>query len=180
MVYTNKYREKINLNITYSFDDLRLKYINLLYGIEYLAVKQHYNKEKRAKKLLDKFKSWLIENKEIVPPKSLTGKAINYTLNIWDKLYIAGINDQFKLDNNLCENAIRPFALGRKNWLFAYTPRGAEAIAIIYSLIESAKLNGHNTYDYIYDLIEKIPNSPTLKNIEELLPYNWKAKPAFL
>ena len=81
-----------------------------------------------------------------VPPKSLLGKAIQYTLNHWDKLIVYIEAGFLKPDNNVAENAIRPFVLGRKNWLFAGAPKGAEASATFFSLIETAKANGLEPY----------------------------------
>jgi len=171
---SNKYKCPTNSKMK-TLGEIGLQFINLLYRIEALANKQNYDRGPRAKRLLDTYKKWLIKTQEIVPPKSLVGKAINYTLGIWEKLYKAGVDKNFKLDNNLCENAIRPFALGRRNWLFAFTPKGATASAIIFSLIESAKLNGLNSYEYIFDLIEKLPLATKVEDFEKLLPYNWKS-----
>ncbi len=148
--------------------------INILYRIDRLATKLPIDRVVRMSRILVKFKLWLDETKKMVPPKALTGKAVNYTLGIWDKLCVTAMNSKYHLDNNLCENAIRPFALGRRNWLFSCTENGAEASAIIYSLIQSAKMNGHNPYDYIHHLIEEIPKANALEHFEKLLPYNWK------
>jgi len=154
--------------------EIGLQFINILYKIDRLSKKLPINRAARMDRMLLKFKPWLDQAKDIVPPKSLTGKAINYTLGIWDKLYVTAMDKKYYLDNNLCENAIRPFALGRRNWLFACTERGAEASAIIYSLLQSAKMNGHNPYDYIHNLIEEIPKATVLEDFEKLLPYNWR------
>lgn len=127
--------------------------------------------------LLNKLKI-LFENKyEKVPPKSLLGIALNYGLNELPLL----INNYFKnaelrLDNNLIENAIRPFAVGRKNWLFSQSVAGAEASSIIYSLIESAKLNEIEPYSYLKYLFEKLPHCQNLEDYEKMLPYNVNPK----
>ena len=76
------------------------------------------------------------------------------------------------MDNNLCENAIRPFALGRKNWMFSDTPAGAEASARLYSLVETAKANGLEPYAYLRRVFTDLPQATTLEDIEALLPWN--------
>lgn len=81
-----------------------------------------------------------------VVPKSLTGKAVAYALNLWDRLIVYLENGELQIDNNSAENAIRPFAVGRKNWLFADTVDGAMASAVLYSIIETAKANGLEPY----------------------------------
>ncbi len=98
-------------------------------------------RQQLAQPVLDDLKAWLMKNSTRVPKDSLTYKAIQYTLNQWELLtgYLA--DGRLKISNVLAENAIRPFAVGRKNWLFADTPRGAKASATIYSLIETAKAN---------------------------------------
>ena len=75
-------------------------------------------------------------------------------------------------DNNLAENAIRPFVLGRKNWLFAGTPRGAEASALLYSLIETARANNCEPYSYLRHIFSHLPRAQSLANYEALLPWN--------
>jgi transposase len=101
--------------------------------------------EKQNKALAEKDKlivhSWITKLFPQVLPGSLIGKAITYTLDNWEQLVTYVDNPECVPSNNMEENAIRPFAIGKKNWLFCATPAGAEASAIIYSLIESAKLN---------------------------------------
>jgi hypothetical protein len=92
----------------------------------------------------------------------------------WDKL-IAFLQDgRLELDNNRSERSIKPFVIGRKNWLFANTPRGAKASAITYSIIETAKENGLNPFQYLIYLFEKLPNlDPQDKNaLDQLLPWS--------
>lgn len=157
-----------------TYADIGLQFVNILYRIDRLAKKVSINRQRRMEKVLQKFEQWLKEASEAVPPKTYTGRAINYALGIWGKLYQTAVNEQYLLDNNLCENAIRPFALGRKNWLFAASERGADASAILYSLIQSAKQNDLNPRDYIYAVLEEIPKAKELADFEKLLPYNWK------
>jgi transposase len=149
-----------------------------LYRIDQVGKKFPSSREKRIRKLLEYFKHWLEQAKELSPPKSLTGRAVAYTLGIWDNLERTALNEKYHLDNNLCENAIRPFAIGRRNWLFACSEQGASASANIYSLIESAKANGINSRDYIYHLLEEIPKATTIEDFEKLLPYKCKPPPS--
>ncbi len=83
---------------------------------------------------------------------------------------------RLSIDNNATENAIRPFVLGRKNWLFSATPEGAEASATLFSLLETAKANGHEPYSYIRFIFEKLPYAETLEEYEALLPWNVNPK----
>jgi len=104
------------------------------------------------------------------PPKSLFGKTINYALKQWDRLVVYLEDGRLRPDNNLAENAIRPFAVGRKNWLFSGHPRGADASATLYSLIETAKANGLEPYRYLRHLFEHLPAATTDAQRKALLP----------
>ena len=107
-----------------------------------------------------------------MPKDSLTARAIQYTLNQWD--YLVGYCDDghLHISNALAENAIRPFAVGRRNWLFADTPRGAKASATCYSLIETAKANGLEPYAYLSYVLQHIAAADTVEKLEALLPWN--------
>ena len=157
--------------------DEALDYIGALYHIEKqarqneLSFEQIRNlRQQEAKPILDRFKNWLEIRHPQVSPKSLLGKAIQYALNQWDKLVVYLEAGFLKPDNNVAENAIRPFALGRKNWLFAGAPDGAEASATFFSLIETAKANGLEPYAYLRYLFEKLPLAQSELDILELLP----------
>ena len=100
------------------------------------------------------------------------GKAFNYTLNQWPRLIKFLDNGLVRMDNNLVENAIRPFVIGRKNWLFSVTPEGARASATFYSLIETAKVNGLEPAKYLRYLFEKFPYAKTSEDVFNLLPMN--------
>lgn len=142
-------------------------------GREQLSYKEvHQLRQREAKPILEQFKLWLEANQPLTPPKGLLGKAIHYALNNWNKL-IAYIEDgRLRPDNNVAENAIRPFVIGRKNWLFAGAPKGAEASATFFSLIETAKANGHEPYAYLRHIFEKLPLVETTEDCEALLPWN--------
>jgi transposase len=111
-----------------------------------------------------------------VPAKSLLGQALNYTLGQWPRLIKYLDNGLLRMDNNLVENDIRPFVVGRKNWLFFDQPGGAEAGAILYSLIETAKANGLEPYQYLLYLFDKLPgldgDSICDDQLRALLPMN--------
>ena len=156
-----------------------LKYISKLYKIEKQAKEKELSAEEiyrerqeKAVLLLNEFKKWLDVKVEQVPPKSLLGKAINYTLNQWNRLIWYTEDGRVCPDNNVVENAIRPFAIGRKNWLFNCTPEGASASACIYSLIETAKANGLEPYWYLKYLFEHLPEAMTADEFMALMPQN--------
>jgi transposase len=125
--------------------------------------------------VLEEFKSWLVANSRRVVKDSLTWKAIHYTLNQWDTLVGYCEDGQLHISNALAENAIRPFAVGRRNWLFADTPRGARASATVYSLIETAKANDIEPYDYLLHVLKHIASADSVEKLEALLPWNMKS-----
>ncbi len=106
------------------------------------------------------------------PPQTAIGRALTYLHGQWEKLIRYLDDGRLPIDNNLVENAIRPFALGRKAWLFADTVNGAKASANLYSLIETAKANGLEPYAYLRCVFTELPKAETVDAIEALLPYN--------
>lgn len=122
------------------------------------------------------FKQWLIEQKKVVVPNCLLGKAINYALNEYKKVVRYLKYGYITPDNNLAERAIRPFTVGRKNWLFNNTPRGAFASANMYSLVETAKANNLEPYHYLEYIFTHLPYTQTKADLEKLLPWNVKTK----
>ena len=156
-----------------------LKYISKLYKIEKQAKEKglspeeiYKERQEKAVPLLDEFKKWLDVKVEQAPPKSLLGKAIGYTLNQWHRLIRYTEDGNVGPDNNVVENAIRPFVIGRKNWLFSCTTEGANASACIYSLIETAKANGLEPYWYLKYLFENLPEAMTADEFKALMPQN--------
>ena len=103
--------------------------------------------------------------------QSLTGQALGYLERQWPKLVRILDDGRLPLDTNLVENSIRPFALGRRNWLFADTPGGAQASAHLYSIIETAKANGLDPFAYLVHLFTEIPKAQRLAHFEALLPH---------
>jgi transposase len=120
--------------------------------------------------VLEKFKEWLEKRKCEVPPSLLPGKEVEYSLAQWDKLVRYLESPYLTPDNNACENAIRPFVLGRKNWLFCQSPDGAKSSCGMYTLIETAKRNGLKPFDYLTALFEKAPLASSPQDWEKLLP----------
>ncbi len=157
--------------------DVALSHIRKLYAIEKaardLSDEERYQlRQEKSLPLLNAFKAWLEKNAPKVMKGLLTRKAMDYTLNQWD--YLVGYCERgdLKISNAGAENAIRPFALGRKAWLFADTAQGAKASATCYSLIETAKANGLEPSAYIHHVLERIAKADTLKKLEALLPWN--------
>lgn len=159
--------------------DAALSFISKLYKLEKearakgLSPEEMYQmRQSGAKPILADFHQWLIKKSVQTPPKGLLGKAVSYALKQWDRL-IGYIEDgRLAPDNNGAENAIRPFVVGRKNWLFSGTPEGAEASALLYSLIETAKANRREPYAYLRYIFEMLPMASSLEEYEALLPWN--------
>lgn len=155
--------------------DWAINHIQKLYRIE-TAIKDKAPEEKQAIRqqqshpLLVQFKVWLDKSALQVPPRSAIGKAIAYSLKQWPKLNRYIENGNLSIDNNRAERAIKPFVIGRKNWLFANTAKGAQASAVLYSIIETAKANGLIPFDYLKYLLEELPGNPD--DIDYLLPWN--------
>jgi transposase len=125
-----------------------------------------------AEPLLADFRSWLLKRQNEVPESSLLGKAIHYNLSQWDKLVNYLGSPYLTPDNNACENAIRPFVIGRKNWLFSQSTEGADSSAGMFTLIETAKENGLVPFKYLMALFEKVPHASSPDDWEKLLPWN--------
>ncbi|WP_404831086.1 IS66 family transposase [Endozoicomonas euniceicola] len=113
------------------------------------AADKRQHRQTRSKPLLDDLRAWLEKNIERVNPGSLVHTAMGYALNQWPQLVVYCEDGQLNISNAAAENAIRPFTVGRKNWLFADTPKGARASAIYYSLIESSKVNDLEPFAYL-------------------------------
>ena len=130
------------------------------------------HREEKAKPILEKIHKLLIEYKDKAPPNGMLAKAINYSLNQWDKLTAYLKDGRIRIDNNDAERAIKPFVIGRKNWLFSNSENGAKASCIIYSLIETCKANNINSFDYLKYLLENIRDGMSKKELRSFLPYN--------
>jgi len=156
-----------------------IKHIRKLYELDERLRKENREenifldrRKEEAEPILAAFRVWLEKRSIEVLPSSLLGVAVGYTLKQWGKL-IAYLNSPYLTpDNNACENAIRPFVLGRKNWLFNKSPEGAESSCGVYSLIETAKQNGIEPLKYLRELFEKTPLANSPEDWEKLLPWN--------
>jgi transposase len=126
-----------------------------------------------ARSVAENLHKWLILHRSKVPDGSATAKAIDYSLGRWEALTRYIDDGDLPIDNNWIENRIRPVALGRSNWLFAGSLRAGQRAAVIMSLIQSAKLNGHDPYRYLKDVLERLPTQAASR-IEELLPHRWQ------
>jgi transposase len=157
-----------------------LNFCNQLYAIErewkeVTSEKRQDVRQERSRPVLDAFLAWLKQQRGRTLPKSATGKAIAYCLNQWDKLTGFLKDGRLEIDNNRSERAIKPFVIGRKNWLFANTARGARASATIYSVMETAKENGLNPFQYLQYLFEQLPqlvNPSDPEALDGLLPWS--------
>lgn len=154
--------------------------IQKLYAIERKARERSISFEMRkryrqlyAVPLLTQLESWLKENIIEVLPKSLIGKAIAYSLNLWPRLERYTEDGRFEIDNNLIENSIRPLALGRKNYLFAGSHKAAQRAAMMYSFFATCKINDIEPYAWLKDVLDRILEHKA-NRLQELLPQNWK------
>ena len=129
---------------------------------------------KESKPVIDDFKEWLQYRKARVAPKTPLGKAVNYCRNQWEKLTAFLLDGRLELDNNRSERAIKPFVIGRKNWLFSNTPKGASSSAVIYSIIETAKENGLKPFEYLKYLFDNLPNVDINDNnvLDNFMPWS--------
>ena len=133
-------------------------------------------RQEKSKPILDEFKKWLQEKQLKAPPKSVLGNAISYALNRWASLTVYLKYGFLDIDNNFAERCIRPFTIGRKNWIFMGNERGGAAAAVFYSLIETAKANGLNTYAYFRYLMSALPliDPQDESTLKALLPTSLK------
>jgi transposase len=156
-------------------------YISQLYDVERDA--RHLSADERlqrrqseSKPLADAFHQWMLLQRQKITDGSATAKALDYSLKRWTALTQFLDDGQLPIDNNWIENQIRPIAIGRSNWMFAGSLRAGQRAAAVMSLIQSAKLNGHDPYAYLKDVLARLP---THKNsqIGELLPHRWQPTP---
>lgn len=154
-----------------------LQNIALLYKIEdeikgLPPDKKYEMRQMQSKPIIEQLKEWLDKYSLEILPSSPLGKAISYALEQWSKLVVFLENGNIAIDNNFIERRIRPFTIGRNNWMFSVSQSGAEASAIFYSLIETAKLNGICPFDYLTIVFKELAKDNTLESLERLLPYN--------
>ena len=154
-----------------------LSQIQAMYRIERelkeVSIEERYRvRQERTKRIIEKLRVWLDASIDTVPPQSLTGKAMHYMHRQWPKLVRVLDDGRIPLDTNLVENAIRPFVVGRKAWLFADSMAGARASANLYGLIETAKANRIEPSRYLAHLFEILPTITEPEQVDDLLPQN--------
>jgi transposase len=156
-----------------------LKFFIQLYEIERevrdlpAGERQAIRKDK-SQPIADALHQWLTQQRQKVPDGSATARAIDYSLKRWPALVRFIDDGELPIDNNWVENQIRPIAIGRNNWLFAGSLRAGKRAAAVMSLVHSARLNGHDPYAYLRDVLERLPTQPASR-IAELLPHRWQA-----
>lgn len=158
--------------------DKAIALIAKLYGVEkqarwLLPQERHALRQAHSRAVVDQLQQWLEKSLQQVPPKSAIGRALKYLHGQWPRLTVFLQDGRIPLDNNPAENAIRPFVIGRKNWLFSHTPRGATASGALYSLLETAKANGLQPQDYLLDVLTQLPATKDDEGVRALLPWNW-------
>ena len=152
--------------------------IAMLYGIERearaLSVQQRLDmRQARAKPLYEEMHVWLQLERSRVPDGSAIANAIDYSLNRWSALLANLADGDVPIDNNHIENLMRPWAMGRKAWLFAGSELAGQRAAIVMSLVQSAKMQGHDPWAYLKDVLTRLP-SHLNSRIDELLPHRWQ------
>lgn len=132
-------------------------------------------RQERARPVAEAMHLWLTGQRKKVPDGSATARAIDYSLGRWQALTRYIDDGDLPVDNNWVENQIRPIAIGRSNWLFAGSLRAGQRAAAVMSLVHSARLNGHDPFAYLRDVLERLPTQPASR-IAELLPHRWQSK----
>jgi hypothetical protein len=130
-------------------------------------------RQSRARPLWNQLHEWLILERRRVPDGSATARALDYSLNSWSAL-VRNLDDgNVNVDNNSLENLMRPWAMGRKAWLYCGSELAGKRAAVVMSLVHSARLNGHDPYAYLRDVLERLPTHLNSR-IDELLPHRWQ------
>jgi transposase len=155
-----------------------LRFYRVLFRIEDEIVElppdeRRRTRQRKSRRVAAVLHRWLIAQRQLVPPGSATMKAIDYSLKRWSELTRFIEDGDVPISNNWVENQIRPVALGRANWLFAGSLRAGQRAAVVMSLVHSARINGHDPYAYLKDVLERLPTHPASR-IDELLPHRWK------
>jgi len=153
-------------------------YMAQLYDVErqareLSAQERLLRRQSQSKPLTDAFHQWMLLHRQKVPEGSATAKALDYSLKRWQALTRFLQDGKLPIDNNWIENQIRPVAIGRNNWLFAGSLRAGQRAAAVMSLIQSAKLNGHDPYAYLKDVLTRLPTHKA-SQIDALLPHQWQ------
>lgn len=132
---------------------------------------RYLTRQEKSLPLLSQLYTWLTKSAQQVLPKTKLGEAIQYCLNQWEKLARYTLDGRLSIDNNRAERAIKPFVIGRKNWLFSQTATGANASAVLYSVIETAKTKDLNVFEYAMTCLDELSKSNV--DVEQLLPWQF-------
>ncbi len=180
ITHTRRYFEKIaKLTKGKGLARQAMGFYNKIYKIETQAKDQHMTPDQRlehrrqySKPIMEELKQWLDDHHPTVAPKTLLGKAFNYSLKFWDGLNRFLEDGRLEVDNNLTEQQIKPFVIARKNFMFCDSVDGAKALCLHYSLIRTAKHHGLDPYHYYVKILQDIPHCQTVEDFEVLLPWN--------
>ena len=130
-------------------------------------------RQQHSKLVLDVLHQWMTLQRQKLPDSSATAKALDYSLRRWTALTRFVDDGQLPVDNNWIENQIRPIAIGRNNWLFAGSLRAGQRAAAVMSLVQSVRMNGHDPYVYLKDVLTRLPTHKA-RDIGQLLPHRWQ------
>ena len=130
-------------------------------------------RQQRTRPIIDALHQWMTLQRQSVPGNSATAKALDYSLRRWQALTRFVDDGQLPVDNNWIENQIRPIAIGRNNWLFAGSLRAGQRAAAVMSRVQSARMNGRDPYQYLKDVLTRLPTHKASR-IGELLPHRWQ------
>lgn len=171
-----KFHDVIKLKLSPIAEEA-LARIGTLYDIEdrirgMLPDERRALRQQHAKPILADLKVWIEGVQQTLPQKQKLAEAMRYALSRWTALSVYIDDGRVEIDNNIAERAMRPLGIGRKNWLFAGSDKGGERIANILTIIETAKLHGHNPEVYLTDVLTRIQDHPK-DRMEELLPWKW-------
>lgn len=181
MAHARRYFEKA-LDNDHSRASYALEQIQRLYALERKIREKQLDdttiiryRRRYAKPILKQLHDWMQKEYPKALPKSSIGKAIAYSLRLWLQLSAYTKDAKYQIDNNLIENAIRPLALGRKNYLFAGSHKAAQKAAMMYSFFATCKINHVEPYAWLHNILQRIPEHKANK-LDQLLPHNWKKK----
>ena len=135
------------------------------------------HRQRHAAPLWEELRAWMQMERTRVPDGGGIANALDYSLKRWQALGRFLVDGAVSIDNNHIENLMRPWAMGRKAWLFAGSELAGQRAAIVMSLVQSAKLHGHDPWAYLKDVLQRLPSHPN-RLIEDLLPHRWQAPTA--
>jgi len=178
MAHARRYFFELHASNKSQIAQQALQYIGQLYEVEREVKGLHTDERQRirqakSKPLADALHQWMVLQRSQITDGSATAKALDYSLRRWGALTRFVNDGQLPIDNNWAENQIRPVAIGRKNWLFAGSLRAGQRAAAVMSLIQSARLNGHDPYAYLKDVLTRLPTHKA-SQIADLLPHRWQ------